>query len=108
MVQGIAPDVEDLPGYGPRRRLDRGDEGARDVAAMHVGAPLIAAEDRDLAVHHGAHRQRVDDEVEAHARRQPEHGREAKHDRLQVAGPVEDDVLAQHPRLGIEGHGVEA
>ena len=74
---------------------------------MHEGPPLVPAEDLEPPVHHGPHRQRIDDEVEPHPRREPEDGGEAEDDRRDAPAPLEDDVLGHDPRAGVEGDRVQ-
>src|SRR6185436_11476836 len=53
-------------------------ERPRDVAHVHEGAPLLAAEDRDLPAPDRVECEEVHDEVEPHAWREAVHGPEAE------------------------------
>src|SRR5437879_5063888 len=76
-------------------------EGTAGGGAADVGTPLVAAEEPELAVHRRAEGERVQHEVELHAGGQAEHRGQTEPLRLHPAGPIEQDVLAEHPGPGV-------
>src|SRR6516164_7025044 len=70
IILGVAADVDPLVVNDRARRLEKGDESARDVLAMDQRAPGGAiAHDADIALGDGAGEEVVDDEIDAQHRR---------------------------------------
>ena len=107
MVQPITTYVENLAGHRRGGCLQRDGERSRGVAAVDVGAPLVAAENGNAPVDDGVCGERVHDEVEPHAGGQSEYRREPQRDRLDLPAAIEHDVLAEDPGPRVEGDRVE-
>src|SRR5262245_62106464 len=104
VVLEVVPHVQDRRSLW-KRRGHREHERPRDVGHVYERAPLAPAEDRDASGADGLHREQIDDEVEAHARRESIDRSEAEDHRVERSGAVklEETLLGVPSGLRVEG-----